>query len=519
MEENSIKNNRAFYIFLIIYFLCWSFCQFLRHQIGIDAMEAICWGELLDFGTNKHPPLSGWIIASVFNIFGQNDHAIYFLGSACITIGLFFIYKLAKFFLSAPKAVCASIIMTACFYYTFTLFDDNFNCNTLSIALWPMIAYFYYKSVRQNKIKDWIIFGASVGLGTLAKYQVVFLILALVLHFLIFENKYLKRIGVYVAVCTGLAVIAPHVIWLFNHDFFSFAYMTAQAEIDSNSAQVAVFSLKRLFSPIKFLLDQVLAVSPCIAAYFILSCQCKKITEAEVNEILPPEQKALLQEEKTINNSFSDKFFIISICFLPAIFQGLMGAITGGYIHGSWGSIMIAFTGIALFYFFPIEFNKNSFKFFLKLIYSALIVWILIMAVFSTLQVKLAISYPYESNINYFHKVWAENTNNAPLKYVGGHIDYIFQFRIYDKSRPHVILETFGYKNPWENHEDILKSGAIIFSKKADKLEQTVKDTIILLPDNYMIIPQELEYEIKNKFGRVKKFKLYYAIIPPFSLF
>ena len=192
-----------------------------------------------------------------------------------------------------------------------------------------------------------------------------------------------------------------------------------------------------------------------------------------------------------------------------------MGLITGGYIHGSWGSIMIAFTGIVLFCFFPTKFDEKSFSFFVKMIYVVLFIWLSVMVIFSQLQVKHAISYPHESNIKAFHEIWDKQTNGADLKYIGGHIDYIFQFRVYDKSRPHVILESFVYKNPWEDHDDILKSGAIIFAKKKDKLEKTVRETIIYLPENYEIIPEKYEYQVKNKLGRVKKFKLYYAIIQP----
>ena len=497
--NNSDSKHKAnvFYIFLIIFILSWGFVQFLRHSLGIDAMEAICWGELMDFGTNKHPPLSGWLAAGVFNLFGEKVQSIYFLGASCVATGMLFVYKLAKQFLSKEKAAAAAMILSASFYYTFMLFDDDFNCNTLSIALWPMIVYFYYKSVRGNRLKDWILFGLTTGLGALTKYQIVFLVLALFIHFILFERKCFKQIGLYLAVLTGLIVISPHVIWLIKHDFFSFAYMTAQAEIDSDSATVAIFSLKRIFAPLKFMADQVFAVLPCIGVYIILAIRNKNIQVG--NESL----------------SISDKVFLLSVCLIPALSQGMMGLITGGYIHGSWGSIMIAFTGIVLFTFFPTKFDEKSFSFFVKMIYVVLFIWLTIMVIFSQLQVKHAISYPWESNIKAFHEIWDKQTNGANLKYIGGHIDHIFQFRIYDKSRPHIILESFGYKNPWENHDDILKSGALIFSKKENKLEKTVHETIINLPENYKITPEMFEYEIKNKVGRVKKFVVYYAVIPP----
>lgn len=61
-----LKKRKFFYIFLIINALAWSILGLSRNIIGNDALEAISWGELVDFGTNKHPPLSGWLMGGDF---------------------------------------------------------------------------------------------------------------------------------------------------------------------------------------------------------------------------------------------------------------------------------------------------------------------------------------------------------------------------------------------------------------------------------------------------------------------
>ena len=165
------NKKKSFYLFLIINALCWSCLCLVRNIMGNDALEAISWGELIDFGTNKHPPLSGWVMGGLYNLFGQHDFVAYFLGQACILIGYIFIYKLAKFFIDEEKALSASLIMSSCYYYTYVAFYENFNCNFLSMALWPVIAYYFYKSVKGDKLTDWLIFGIISALGLLCKYQ------------------------------------------------------------------------------------------------------------------------------------------------------------------------------------------------------------------------------------------------------------------------------------------------------------------------------------------------------------
>ena len=105
------KKKLLFYIFLFINAFLWTVLQCFRNMIGNDALEAISWGELLSAGTNKHPPMSGWLMGGAYHIFGQHDIAAYFLGQVCILIGFIFLYKLAKFFLSEEKARCSTLIM------------------------------------------------------------------------------------------------------------------------------------------------------------------------------------------------------------------------------------------------------------------------------------------------------------------------------------------------------------------------------------------------------------------------
>ena len=167
--------KRIFYIFLLVQAFLWVLVSSTRQIASVDAMEAVAWGDLISLGTNKHPPLSGWLMGIFYNLFGQNDIAIYILGEVCIVIGLIFVYKLAKFFLSDEKAMCSAMIVSVCFYYTYHTYINNYNCNIICMGLWPIITYYFYKSVKENKIKDWVIFGITAGLGILAKYQVVLL--------------------------------------------------------------------------------------------------------------------------------------------------------------------------------------------------------------------------------------------------------------------------------------------------------------------------------------------------------
>ena len=45
----------------------------------MDTIEALAWASSPDWGYNKHPPFSAFVVGVVYFIFGANDWAYYFL--------------------------------------------------------------------------------------------------------------------------------------------------------------------------------------------------------------------------------------------------------------------------------------------------------------------------------------------------------------------------------------------------------------------------------------------------------
>lgn len=486
-----------FYIFFIINSLVWAIVSLYRSTLAIDAIEAILWGELVSFGTNKHPPLSGWIGAGVYNFLGHSDFVMYMLGQICVFVGAIFVYKLAKNFVSKEKALCSALILQACTYYSYSIYINSFNCNILLYALWPIVIYYFYKSIKNNKLKNWILFGLFSGLAFLGKYQIVFLFIPMLLYLLIFSREQFKKKGLYLSIAIGSLVILPHVIWLVNNDFFSFAYMLDRTHSETHNLSPVLVHISHLFYPIKFVFGQVIAIAGCIGLYLLTALQAKNISF------------------KNQDANKQDKWFLIFVGILPIVAHGFMGVFTGSRIPSVWGSIMVSLTGILLFYFFPINFKEDTYKFFIKLSYATLLISVAVILIFMSLQTELVLSYPYKKITNDFNNIWEQETNNSELKYVGGINNYIFQFEHYHPNHPKVILETFGHKNPWIDHEDVIKSGALIISPNKESLSQFTKESVYLLPKNYEIKTNEYSFLICNKYYVCYPQYFYYTIIPP----
>ena len=63
--------NNIFYIFITSHLIIWTLVPTLtNHNLPLDTIEALAWGSNLDWGFNKHPPMSAFFPEVFFQVFG-----------------------------------------------------------------------------------------------------------------------------------------------------------------------------------------------------------------------------------------------------------------------------------------------------------------------------------------------------------------------------------------------------------------------------------------------------------------
>ena len=76
INKKNIRN--LFYIFLTIHLIIWTAIPtFTNNNLPLDTIEALAWGSNLDWGFNKHPPLSAFAVEVFYQIFGNQDWVYY----------------------------------------------------------------------------------------------------------------------------------------------------------------------------------------------------------------------------------------------------------------------------------------------------------------------------------------------------------------------------------------------------------------------------------------------------------
>ena len=341
-----LKKNitKVFYLFIFSHLFLWTVIpSILNLNLPLDTIEALAWGSNLDWGFNKHPPFSAFVVNIFYNIFGSNDWAYYFLSQIFVVVSFLFVWKLSKeFFSNKIFSLLSLVILEAIVFFNYT--TPEFNVYVCQLPLKAATVYFFWKGTNNVKLHYWVLIGLFSALGVLTHYSFIFLILSLLFYFILFLKKNKKLIKYFfISFFIFFLILMPHLIWLFENNFVTISYALNRTEIENNSL------LRHISNPLIFIFKQI----GMMTFFFIL---CFSIISIKLLKNL----RFRLVEKKTL--------FLLSINLLPIIIVFLISFVSGAKIRTMWISTFYLFFGILFFYCFKNIINLSKIKKFLYII-------------------------------------------------------------------------------------------------------------------------------------------------------
>ncbi len=421
------KEKKIFYLLCLYHLIIWTIIPYFSNKnLPLDVIEALAWGQDFDLGYNKHPPLSAWIPGLLFKIFGNKDWIYYLLSQVFILISFIFLWKLSSFFLNKKSHILLSILaIEGIAFYTFD--TPQFNVNICQIPLWIGTVYFFFKSIKDNKITDWIFLGVFAALGFLTKYIFVYLLISL-FFYLIFILTKKKRINFkfLYALLIFFLITAPHFKWLIQNDFTTLYYALKRGGLNEFNIY------NHLLNPIKFLINQITILLPfLLLIYFLI----KKI------KIRLP-----LNNEKFI--------FLLFSFLLPFLLILITSIITGSRIRTMWMIPFYSLIGIFFIFLYQDQINFKKIKNFIILLIIFLIVSPILYSLRSIYSDSRT-SYEGRKIASQIEKEW-KTISKDKISNVGFSEWYAGNLSYQLSNRPKVFLE--------ENN-DFYKKPAVIIAK------------------------------------------------------
>ena len=331
--------NNVFYIFVIAHLIFWTLIPSVtNHNLPLDTIEALAWGSNLDWGFNKHPPMSAFFSEIFFQIFGSQDWVYYLLSQIFIIISFYYVFKLSnEIFNNKLLGLVSVILIESIYFYNFT--TPEFNVNVCQLPFWTLTVYYSWKIYSSKEIKflDCFLVGLFAAFGFLSKYLFIYILISIDLLFFYliffkkerkFDFKYLITIEVF------LVVLVPHLIWLNNNDFITITYGLARTGLEEASLT------DHVKFPLLFLGKQIGILIP----FFILIILLVKKIHFKIN--------------------FKDKklLFLISINILPIALMFLTSLVIGSKIRTMWMTPFYLFFGTLAVYLLQAQINIKKLK-------------------------------------------------------------------------------------------------------------------------------------------------------------
>ena len=329
--------NRLFHYFLLTHLAVWTLIPSItNHNLPLDTIEALAWGSNLDWGFNKHPPLSALAVKIFYQIFGSQDWVYYFLSQLFVISAFYFVFKLSKEILNTEKhALLSVLLLEGIFFYNFT--TPEFNVNVCMLPFWAMTAYYAYKCLKDNLAKDYVILGIVAAFGFLSKYLFIYLLIGIKVFYIFYIKKNNFKINYIIPGIIFLLILTPHLIWLTDNNYITITYgLKRTGEIKNY--------LDHIILPLTFLVKQIGILIPFFILLFILTKSLKT------------------------NFTFKDQnlLFLLSIAILPIVLIFFTSVIMGAKIRTMWMTPFYLFSGTFFIYLFQnyIDINKlKSFNF------------------------------------------------------------------------------------------------------------------------------------------------------------
>ena len=404
-KQNQISS--FFAIFIIFHLLVWTLIPGLsNNNLPLDTIEALAWGSNLDWGFNKHPPLSAFIVEIFYQIFGNQDWAYYFLSQIFVIFAFFIVWVFSKdFFKNQTYSLISVLLLEGIYFYNFT--TPEFNVNVCQLPFWTLSVLYCWKGFKNNKTKDWLLFGLFAALGILSKYLFIYLLIAMDVFFLYMIIKKKINFKCMISLIPFCLVLLPHLFWLIENDYITITYGFHRTGTGDQNL------LDHLFHPLIFLGKQIGILIP----FFVIFLFAVRKIKTKFN--------------------FKDKklLFLLTINIVPIIFMFLTSMIMGIKIRTMWMTPFYLFFGVLLVYIFQSKINLNKLKSFISVFLILFYFFPFAYLYISITQTNKRTDYPGKEIAKQLEADWNTKFENK-IELVVGDEWYAGNFSYHLNSRP-----------------------------------------------------------------------------------
>jgi 4-amino-4-deoxy-L-arabinose transferase-like glycosyltransferase len=196
-----------------------------RYGYHRDELQFLSDARHLDWGFVAYPPFTPVVERIALTLFGLNLvglrlFSVLAQGIAIVVTGLMAGELGGKRFAQATAALVVALSPLPLFEGT------EFQYSSFDYLWWVLIAYFTIRLLRTENPRWWLAIGATVGMGLLTKYSILFFIAGILAGVVLSgARRFLKSPWFWAGIGVALAIFLPNFLWQVRHQFISYHFL------------------------------------------------------------------------------------------------------------------------------------------------------------------------------------------------------------------------------------------------------------------------------------------------------
>jgi 4-amino-4-deoxy-L-arabinose transferase-like glycosyltransferase len=184
------------------------------------------WSQHLQLSYFDGPPLIAYLLWISTHIFGNNFFALNLVSILCTYGSTYLIYKIVSLMSNKNMALVAALLWMMYPFATTRFIAVSMTLDGLEVFFSLLIIYSAFLWIKYRQTRYIYFLSIAIGMGMLAKYNVVILLLAIIVYFLF--DKDLRKIylspHLYVGMLIAILIFSPVIIWNYQNHWVSFSY-------------------------------------------------------------------------------------------------------------------------------------------------------------------------------------------------------------------------------------------------------------------------------------------------------
>lgn len=484
----NFNNRQIFFLFLVFHVFIWTIIPYIgRYSLHHDVLEGIAQGLQYQFGYSKHPFLSMWLVAKIWEYMHPNDIAIYFVSQLLIGISFYYLWRLNKCLLHPWSALLATLIADGMMAFNF---DANvLTPDTLQIPCWAAIGFYAHKLLsKPEKLQNWLVLSNLFGLGFLIKYQIIFLMLPLLFLFLCNKSLRfnLKSLNFMIAVFYFLLVISPHLYWMFSHDL-SNLYYTKQTLVSHQTVTTINIIVNYLTNS--------LAICAGVLGLFLITSF--KTSKENIKKIKVHQQ------------------FVTCLALGPWLLTFLFSLMTHTDILARWMTPYFIFLSTFLCHFFAPKIELKQINILLSIFVLGAIGFTGMALRHLVFNPRCDALYPNKQIANFLETQWSQHSQK-PMQYISGSRYLVSSIIPYIHSLPKPFFSIDLASNPWIKIHDVKENGGIFVWDIDGNYAWDIESSLYKKPFTNHYFPHllnNIQYKTFYTFKKHRPIKIAYVIL------